>query len=247
MTQDKDQPTDVKQTLPQQERSGFMQHCTIHRPDVYRYLGFQGNNVDEVTQNQVEEMATLLESVTAVRYTSKVFPLEEGSTFLQGTTLTLQGQQVALLLKESHHCILMAITIGHKVDQKIRELQIRDMANAVVFDACASSLVEEYCNQLEKNLLEEHPKQFFTDRFSPGYGDLPLDTQLPLCTILQTQKTMGMSLSQTHLMSPKKSITALVGVSDTPQPMRIKGCGYCVMRGQCAYRKGGKTCGTSAT
>lgn len=224
-----------------------MEVCHINKKDVYRYLGFQGNNVDEVTQTQVEEMATLLDSVVDVRYTSKVFALQKDSTFLEGTTLTLQGEQVKLLLKESHHCILMAITVGHKVDQKIRELQIRDMANAVVFDACASSLVEEYCNQLEKNLLEEHPNQFFTDRFSPGYGDLPLDTQRPLCTILQTQKTMGMSLSQTHLMSPKKSITALVGVSNTPQPMRIKGCGYCIMRGHCAYRKGGKTCGTSAT
>lgn len=221
-----------------------MEKCVINQSDVYRYLGYQDMNVDEGTLTQVQQMAELLYSVVEVQHTSASFPVVDGVS-LVGTTLSFPGKQIQQLLKESHHCILMAVTIGHGVDRKIRELQIRNMADAVVFDACASSLVEEYCNSYEKYLLSTHENLFFTDRFSPGYGDLPLDVQVPLCRILDTNKKMGLSLSPTHLMSPKKSITALVGVADSPQPMRIKGCGYCQMRGQCAYRKGGKTCGSS--
>lgn len=222
-----------------------MKLCDINEGDVYRYLGFQNQEPDETTKKQVAEAQEKLKTASGIKGTYKIIPIiSQEPITLEGTTLDLPGKNIKLLLKESHHCILMAVTLGHQVDRWIREAQIRDMSQAVVLDACASSLAEEYCNQLEEDIRNEWKSGHFTDRFSPGYGDLPLTVQPPLCKILDTEKKIGLTLSTTNLMAPKKSITALIGIADTPQPMRIKGCGFCSLRENCMYRKGGKTCGS---
>lgn len=228
-----------------------MNICEVDVTEVYRYLGFQKEKPDDITVEQVAEARAKLEGNTTVKGTYQLFSFskeENTGILLENTNLVLTGQQISLLLEESHHCILMAVTLGHEVERWIRELQIRDMAKAVILDACASSLIEQYCNQLEKDIQKEMEAQFdsvhFTDRFSPGYGDLPLTVQGSLCKVLQTDKKIGLTVSATHLMSPKKSITAILGIADRPQPMRIKGCGYCNLKETCAYRKGGKTCGS---
>lgn len=225
-----------------------MEPCHINLKDVYRYLGFHKQEPDEKTKEQIAEMSKKLESASGIKGTYRIFPLSfENGLEIQGTTLELSGKDIHTLLKESHHCILMAMTLGHEVDRWIRETQIKDMTLAVILDACASSLVEEYCNQLEADIKKEYKNQFFTDRFSAGYGDLPITLQNSFCQVLDTNKKIGLSVSSTHIMTPKKSITAIIGIADTAQPMRIKGCAYCSMVKNCAFRKGGNTCGSSTT
>ena len=50
-------------------------------------------------------------------------------------------------------------------------------------------------------------------------------------------------MTDSFLMNPSKSVTAVVGLSDRPQPARIRGCGFCNLRENCQFRKEGKTCG----
>ena len=85
---------------------------------------------------------------------------------------------------------------------------------------------------------------FTRPRFSPGYGDLPLDVQSPLLALTDATRRLGVTLSESNLMNPLKSVTAVIGLSDTPQQARIRGCDYCAMRTRCNLRKAGKTCGT---
>lgn len=222
-----------------------MDSCDVNLLDVYRYLGIKGKEVDEVTKNQVDEMVDLLKTNTSYKETYQIFPIKLGEPIeVIGTTLTLDSKSIKQLLAESTDCVIMAVTLGQQVDKWIREWQIRDMSRAVILDACASSFIEECCNKLEEQVKEKIGSKFLTDRFSPGYGDLPLSMQPLLCKVLQTDKKLGLTVSKTHIMSPKKSITAILGIADTPQPMRIKGCAYCNLRQNCQYRKGGRTCGS---
>ncbi len=218
----------------------------LNRKEVLRYLGYHNQNPEEATAQQMEEAEQLLRNVTKYEGTYQIFQIssEKEGVQVENTTLLLSGNSVQTLLAESHRCVFMAVTLGHGVDQTLRQLQLTDMAKAFIFDASASNLIEECCNQLENNIKNSLEGEFLTDRFSPGYGDLPLSVQSSFCKILQTDKKIGVNLSPTHLMSPKKSITAVLGIAKTPQPMRIKGCGFCTLRNNCQYRKGGKTCGT---
>ncbi len=225
-------------------------HCNLS--DVCRYLGYPSTPKEEIME-WITEVSQKLEQKAQYKAVYKVFsiePREEGKDIsLEGCTLTLTGKDIATLLEESHHCILMAVTLGREVDNWLRQLEICDMADAVIADACASSLVEEYCNYMEAEILATVKKSMgdihFTDRFSAGYGDLPLEIQPLFCKTLNCEKQMGLTVSPSYIMSPQKSITAIIGIADSPQAMRIRGCGFCGRRDHCQYRKGGTTCGTS--
>ena len=109
--------------------------------------------------------------------------------------------------------------------------------------ACGSALVEAGCDAAEKEIAGRMPGLYLTDRFSPGYGDLPLTVQQSLCGALDVTRRLGVSLTDTCLMNPQKTVTAIIGLADRPQMARIRGCAYCMMNKTCALRKGGKRCG----
>ncbi|MBR3258643.1 MAG: vitamin B12 dependent methionine synthase, partial [Eggerthellaceae bacterium] len=46
----------------------------------------------------------------------------------------------------------------------------------------------------------------------PGYGDLPLEVQPDLLGLLDASRRLGITLSDSLLMSPTKSVTAIVGL-----------------------------------
>ena len=116
------------------------------------------------------------------------------------------------------------------------------MARAVMLDACGSALVESGCNAAEEELAARFPGRYLTDRFSPGYGDLPLALQPAICAALDAGRRVGVQVTDSFLMNPSKSVTAVIGLSDRPQQARIRGCAYCSMRETCTLRKGGKSC-----
>lgn len=81
-----------------------------------------------------------------------------------------------------------------------------------------------------------------TGRFSPGYGDWDIAVQPMVAAALDTVRKAGLCVTDTNLMTPRKSVTALLGVSDHPVKGQLAGCGHCVLRTRCEYRKRGKTC-----
>nr|MCR5785210.1 methionine synthase [Eubacterium sp.] len=83
---------------------------------------------------------------------------------------------------------------------------------------------------------------YLTDRFSPGYGDLPLNTQNALCEALNTSRRIGLTVTKNHLLIPRKSVTAIMGISSVPVTLRKRGCETCSMFLDCDYRKDGITC-----
>ena len=138
---------------------------------------------------------------------------------------------------------LLACTLGPGFDAMLRREQARDMGRAVMLDACGSAWVESGCDAAEEELRARLPGWFLTDRFSPGYGDLPLDIQPAVCAALDAGRRVGIHVSDSFLMNPMKSVTAVIGIADRPQMARVRGCAHCAMAASCQLRKGGKHCG----
>ena len=210
------------------------------------YLGYHGEQADEIVEGQLRKSAELLERISAPSYTYRIFDMEK--TFqgieLKGSSLILTGESAFSWLRDCRSVIVMAATIGREVDTFIHRCQITDMAEALILDSCASSDVESICDQLEKDLEKEYRKRglFLTKRFSPGYGDLPLSLQPEICRALSLEKTIGLSITSGMLMMPTKSVTAFIGISDCPQPEKRSGCEDCLMNRSCNYRKAGTAC-----
>ena len=216
-------------------------------PDIdeaLRYLG-GGSHPPEELRQQTAAVAEELAAQVQPRYTYKLFPLvrEEAGFRLNGTELLLSGQTAQRMLAQCGQAVLLACTLGTKFDAMVRSAQARDMARAVILDACGSALVEQGCDEAERDIAARFPGLYLTDRFSPGYGDLPLSLQPAICAVLDAERRVGIHVTSSFLMNPSKSVTAVIGLSDKPQMARIRGCAWCAMRDTCTLRKGGKSCG----
>lgn len=212
--------------------------------EALRYLGVKGVP-DEALQREAGDVARQLTRAVTPRCVWRVFPLEhraEGA-LLAGADLLLPGEMAETMLAQCGRAALLACTLGAGFEALLRAQQVRGMARAALLDACGSVWVEAGCDEAEREIASRFPDAYFTDRFSPGYGDLPLALQRDICAILDAQRRLGVQVTDSFLMNPSKSVTAVIGLSDRPQPARIRGCGFCNLRENCQFRKEGKTCG----
>ena len=210
--------------------------------EALRYLGVPHPTQD--LRREAERLADELSDMIQPRYVYRVFGLEHhpDCVRLQGANVDLTGSSARTMLAGCGQAALLACTLGARFDAKLLALQARDMAKAVVVDALGSAFVEAGCDEAEREIAGRFPGMYLADRFSPGYGDLPLALQPRFCAALDAGRRLGLTVSQSLLMNPVKSVTAVIGLSDTPRPARIRGCAYCNLRETCTIRKGGSTC-----
>lgn len=211
--------------------------------EALRYMGCQGAEVPPELFGQVEKAAAAVTAAAEPRLIARDFALE--GMAVAGTALRLAGADLAALLSGCGRVILLAATLGAEVERLLTRASLTDPAWALVLDACASTAVENLCDNAERE-LKAHWKErgfYLTDRFSPGYGDVPLALQRDFCAVLDTGRRMGLCVSASGIMIPRKSVTALMGVSPVPVAHRPKGCAVCALRETCAFRKKGHTCG----
>ena len=194
---------------------------------------------------KAENTLELLRRVSAPRTLYRVFPLnkQEKDYELSGSGITLRGVSADTMLRDCHSAAIMICTIGFGFEMELRKAQARNMAEAVIIDACGSALVEEGCDEAEREIASALPGTFLTDRFSPGYGDLSLELQADISSALNAEKMLGVHLNDSLLFYPCKTVSAIIGIADEKQPARIRGCDYCSMRKSCVLRKRGGSCG----
>jgi hypothetical protein len=167
---------------------------------------------------------------------------------LRGSELSLDGGSafcisgdLSRLFAHCRGCAVMAVTLGPEVDRRIALLQRSDMASALALDACASVLADRLCDELEREIESGLAGgEYLTLRFSPGYGDVPMDFTADLLRLLDAGRRLGLTLTRSMMMTPVKSVTALIGISDREEPRR-RSCSNCGMK-NCPYRKKGGFC-----
>lgn len=221
----------------------------IDPDEVLRYLGLRSAPPDEGTRALIgecrEEMASLARPRTVYRELDVRF--EEEGVRLGGSGLLLPGEDIRRHLDGCAACFLLAATLGGGVDRAVAALQVRQMAKALVLDCCATAAIEEVCDKLQRELEEtlQAEGRYATTRYSPGYGDLPITCQRELTALLDTSRKIGLCATRENILTPRKSVTAIIGISKRPLPARRRSCESCGLRQSCNYRRGGRHCGDS--
>ena len=202
--------------------------------EALRYAGVRADESGDMRRKMAEIAAQCMKTVTP-RCTYRVSEIAwvDGMPSLFSGQLVLPGRTAAVMLRSCSHAALLVCTLGATFD-----------ADALLLDGFGGAYVEAGCNAAEREIAAKLPGKYLTDRFSPGYGDLPLDVQGALLALTDAPRRLGITLNESNLMNPVKSVTAVIGLSDTPQQARIRGCDFCAMRTRCNLRKAGKTCGT---
>ncbi len=225
-------------------------NLNINRAEALRYLrlpqGLDEHMLPADIIQQLDEAEQAVLQAAEPRFVWREFALEHtpGGISLGNTALVLPGSDIARLLNQSSTCLLLAATLGLACDELIRRTEPVDMSRALMLDAFASAAVENLCDQVQAQLANYYAAKqlYITDRFSPGYGNLPIGLQKPLCAALNAQRRIGLTVSNSGILLPRKSVTAVMGLSPTPTDHRQHNCSTCNMQAACPYKKAGKLC-----
>lgn len=213
----------------------------VPRKEAYRYLGYRGIEPDEAVSDCLERCVECLQRECHPRAAWERYPLrlENDAGRIHAGGLCFVSRDLTRNLSGCSTVVLMAATIGTGVDYLIRRAEARSMTEAAVYQAAGAAMVEAWCDEVNQKIADALQKEglFPHPRFSPGYGDAPLELQKDFSRLLAMPSSCGISLTDTLLMVPSKSVTAFIGFSEQKGSCTIAGCEACGRRESCAYHR----------
>ncbi len=142
------------------------------------------------------------------------FPVSHGKTAIDLGFAETSSKDLAKALDGCESMILFAATVGHGLDRLIARYSHVSPSKALIFQAIGTERIESLCNTFCREIAEEKERdgKICRPRFSPGYGDLPIELQEDIFRVLDCPRSIGLSLNASMLMSPSKSVTAMIGI-----------------------------------
>jgi hypothetical protein len=190
----------------------------LDKSEVLRYLGYKRKQelTPEVSQ-QVDELMIEVQEKAHAHYRYQIFDSEadEEAQVIRvlGTDLVLPGKNIYNHLKRAEKVVLLVATLGIDIERVIRQYEMTDMTKAFILDAACVEYIEKVCDLAECDIDEAVGDGWTLNRrFSPGYGDLPLTIQPDFLRVMDASRTLGIHLTDTLLMVPRKSVTAIAGL-----------------------------------
>lgn len=176
--------------------------------EILRYMGCAKENDDAL--NIAKECLEMCKDVLTYSVCFDEFPISHCDNgvvfpFAKVTSLSLLKH-----LKEYEKAVIFAGTIGIGLDRFILKYSRISPSYALAFQAIGAERIEALCDVFCKDLKSQNDKT--SKRFSPGYSDFPLQFQTEIFKVLDCNKRLGISLNSALLMSPSKSVTAIIGV-----------------------------------
>lgn len=218
----------------------------VDRAEALHYLGYAGQPTDGLLDERVDELIAACEQTAKPGFVYRTFRVEEtaAGVRLAGSSLVLKGDAIAKHLHGARECAVMACTLGLANEVAAQRMKAKSALDALVFGAAGSSLVECVADVCEAAIVADAAKRgLHTNwRFSPGYGDLPLDIQPAIVRTLEADKKLGMTATDTNLLIPVKSVTAFVGLFDELREHTKQSCAGCACAAHCSLRKAGTPC-----
>ncbi|MDE7324088.1 MAG: Vitamin B12 dependent methionine synthase activation subunit [Lachnospiraceae bacterium] len=214
----------------------------INVREVYRYLGYGTGTPDERVKTLTECIIENLANVVKPRNIYKIYDCSttESSVILtSGKTLSFESRNLAANVAQCTRVVLLAATLGIEADKLLQKYEVLNIAKAAIIQACGAACIEAYCNILQERICNacsvDGKRLYLRPRFSPGYGDLPLQAQKIIFEELECTKRIGLTLTDSLLMYPTKSVTAFIGLTANPQGCHINKCEICENT-ECEFR-----------
>lgn len=211
--------------------------ATLGNSEILRYLGYRGQDLAPELETRIDDMRDRCVEIARPAVVQYAFAMD-------ALPLKLPGNDIAAHLSNAVEVVLFAATLGHAVDRELRRLAVVDPVGQLVFDAAATDAIERLADKTEAHIRSDAAARglYCSWRFSPGYGDLPLEVQPALLTVLNATRRLGITLTESNLMVPTKSVTAIVGLHSTPQPGLASSCSVCQLAEFCELRQRGVAC-----
>lgn len=211
----------------------------IRTKEAIRYLGYGRHAVDETTLAMISSSFKELDECVERRSVYRIFEcIQDEENTIKIGKMNIISESLGRNLKGCPKAAVFGATLGVQADLLIKKYSVTNMARAVVLQSCAAVILEEYCDDCQGKIGEaaEKEKLWMRPRFSPGYGDFDICHQKDILRMLDTAKTIGLTMTDSYMLTPTKSVTAVIGLSAVDEKCHRHGCEVC-QKEDCIYRR----------
>lgn len=208
--------------------------------EIWRYAGFLGRQ-DEINgelKYTFEDVKKEIFGLFSYKVCYRRMKISDGKGELSLPFL-LKSKSLLTLLENCGEIIIFAATVGLEFDRYIAKQQRISPVKALLANAYGTERIENLCDTFCTDIKEQLQREnrFITKRFSPGYGDFPLEAQKEMFALLDPNRQIGVSLNESLLMSPSKSVTAIMGIKQGKcENTSEQKCSIC-NKADCVFRK----------
>lgn len=169
-------------------------------------------NIEKYLENSViEECEKTLKEAMDCKYCAVKTDVIYSEDSIQIGFINIKSRDLIKTLDGSGEAFVIAVTLGNGVDRLLNRLSVTSVAGHFITDALASAFAETLLDYVEEKIKENN---ICSRRFSPGYGDLPLEIQTSVLEMLNASRLLNININKSLLMSPTKSITAIMGIKE---------------------------------
>lgn len=208
---------------------------TIPKQQILRYAGIAGGEVPEGVDNLIKKYIPVFLESAKFRACYLEVPVQIDGDVVDFDCMKVKSHNLSALLNGCDRAILVAATVGIAVDMIIKRAEVMSKAEALILNSIAIAGIEQYMGMLNEFFASQYTGKALRPRYSPGYGDVPLEVQKDLLRILDTNRKIGVALSDSLLMTPSKSVSAFIGIGSEGCTNIDKDCDLCSKR-ECEYR-----------
>lgn len=214
----------------------------INKDEVLRYLEYKNQHIDEKLNCIIDDCIKITKDKINPRYTFGVYSILKENGYqikFKDTNTSIISKDLSELLYDCSKCIIIATTLGVEIDKQIKINSYSNLTKSIILDACATTAIEELCDLLESDIEHQLSKdvKYITRRYSPGYGDLSIDINKDIINLLNTQIRIGLTITKDRIMIPRKSVIAIIGISENKVICHKKSCLKCSNYNTCKYKK----------
>ncbi len=182
----------------------------INEKEIKRYMGVKGE--DFSASSLIKECEKETENAFEFKACYAEFKVEIDKNTVNFGPFKTESASLSKFLKDSKTAIIFVATVGFETDRLIKKYSALSPSKALCFSAMGSERIEALCDELCDFLKEKYNASSVL-RFSPGYGDLSLEIQKNIFSELNVTKNIGVFLNESLLMSPSKSVSAIVKIN----------------------------------
>ena len=208
-----------------------IENIVLDKSEVRRYSGYKEKfKIIEELEEKIDVLIDEVKKKARVKYTYDVFDVKVDENKIEFSNVVFESKSLAKNLDTCHKVIILAVTLGNEIDALIRRYSSLDSTSMVFVQAIAAEYLEKIIDEIEKDVVSSsNDKIYLKPRFSPGYGDLDISYQK------DTPKKIGLSLTNGGMLAPTKSVTAIIGITNTDFRAKNK-CSSC-NSSNCEFRE----------
>ena len=207
--------------------------------EVKRYWGYYGPIEHPEADSFISEAIAALSKGSDPHHICKTFDVKVEGNSVHIADRTIESAALARNLTGCSKAVLFAATIGPACDRLVKRASLKSYTLMSCYQAAGAAAIEAYCDELNDKICAEAKAEglYPRPRFSPGYGDLAIENQKIWFDLLNITKNTGITLTDSYLMVPTKSVTAMIGLSPVNTPCIKQGCENCSMSSTCEYSR----------